>query len=189
MVGETEGYLWPDALSDEQRSQISDSEVIQVYAHRSQVPASLWERLLDGASERIEVLVYAGLFLTEEHGVAGTLCNPTSTGGAMEFGESIKQTAIRETLEETGIEIDVTGLVGIYTNPERRIEYTNNGEVRQEFSIVFHGRPISGQPATSSESSEVEWVEPHRLDQLSMNADVRKRIDQALRDDPEPYLG
>jgi 8-oxo-dGTP pyrophosphatase MutT (NUDIX family) len=107
----------------------------------------------------------------------------------MEFGESIKQTAVRETLEETGIQIEVTGLVGIYTNPGRRIEYTSDGEVRQEFSIVFHGRPVGGSPATSSESSQVEWIEPHRLDQLPMNAEIHKRIDQALSGGPEPYLG
>lgn len=110
-------------------------------------------------------------------------------GGAMEFGESIKQTAVRETLEETGIEIEIVGLVGIYTNPARRIEYTSNGEVRQEFSVVFLGRPIGGEPATSAESSEVHWIKPDELDQFPMNADVRKRIDQALSDDPEPYLG
>src|SRR4051794_35078965 len=57
-------------------------------------------------------------------------------GGAMEPGESITEAAVRETLEETGIRVEVTGLVGIYTNPHHVILYTSNGEVRQEFSIV-----------------------------------------------------
>ncbi|WP_425303066.1 NUDIX hydrolase [Nocardia wallacei] len=39
-------------------------------------------------------------------------------GGAQDFGEYIAETTVRETREETGIEIDVTGIVGIYTDPK-----------------------------------------------------------------------
>jgi ADP-ribose pyrophosphatase YjhB (NUDIX family) len=38
-------------------------------------------------------------------------------GGAQDFGEYIAHTAVRETKEETGVDIEVTGLVGIYSNP------------------------------------------------------------------------
>ena len=76
-------------------------------------------------------------------------------GGAMDFGESIAEAAVRETREETGIECEITGLVGIYTNPRHVIRYTSNDEVRQEFSIVFTARPLAGKPTPSSESSEV----------------------------------
>ena len=38
-------------------------------------------------------------------------------GGGMDLGESITQTAIRETFEETGITCQITGLVGSYTSP------------------------------------------------------------------------
>ncbi len=107
----------------------------------------------------------------------------------MEYGESTRQTAVRETLEETGIEIEIAGLVGIYTNPARRIEYTSDGEVRQEFSVVFFAQLSGGAPAVSSESSEVRWVEPDELDQMPMNAEVRKRIDRARSGNAKPYFG
>ena len=78
-------------------------------------------------------------------------------GGAQEFGEYIAETAVRETREEAGVEIAVTSVVGIYTNPNHVVEYSD-GEVRQQFSICFRGRYLSGQPAPSDESSEVRWV-------------------------------
>ena len=67
-------------------------------------------------------------------------------GGGMDLGESITDTAVRETQEETGITCEITGLVGIYTNPHHVIHYTSNNEVRQEFSIVFTARPV-GAPS------------------------------------------
>ena len=54
-------------------------------------------------------------------------------GGAIDLGESLVQAAVRETREETGIDCEVTGLVGIYTDPRHVILYTSNGEARQEF--------------------------------------------------------
>src|SRR5690348_4226302 len=52
-------------------------------------------------------------------------------GGAQDFGEFIGETVVRETIEETGITVEVTGIVGIYTNPGHVIEYSD-GEVRQQ---------------------------------------------------------
>src|SRR6478736_6418405 len=51
-------------------------------------------------------------------------------GGAMDLGESVGQAAVRETLEETGIKTELTGISGIYSNPRHLIEYTSDGEVR-----------------------------------------------------------
>src|SRR5215813_9411626 len=72
-------------------------------------------------------------------------------GGGMDLGESITDTAVRETQEETGIICEITGLVGIYTNPGHVIRYTSNDEVRQEFSVVFTARPVRGELRSSSE--------------------------------------
>lgn len=115
--------------------------------------------------------------------------NWTIPGGAMEHGESLTETAVREAKEETGYDIEVTGLVGIYTNPNRRIEYTSNGEVRQEFSVVYSGRAIGGEPTLNDEAARVEWVPIGELDALRMTAPIRDRIARYLGDADEPFLG
>ncbi len=110
-------------------------------------------------------------------------------GGAMDLGESLVDTAIRETLEETGITCKVTGLVGIYTDPKHVILYTSDDEARQEFSVVFTARPVSGTLTTSSESRRVEWVDPAAAGKLPMDRSMRMRVDHYLSGRRSPYLG
>jgi ADP-ribose pyrophosphatase YjhB (NUDIX family) len=110
-------------------------------------------------------------------------------GGGMDLGESITDTAIRETEEETGITCEITGLVGIYTSPRHVILYTSDGEVRQEFSIVFTARPVGGELRPSGESSEPQWVSPAAVPSLQMHSSMRQRIQHYLDKRPEPYLG
>lgn len=110
-------------------------------------------------------------------------------GGAMDLGESLPTAAIRETREETGIHVEITGLVGIYTDPRHVILYTSNGEVRQEFSVVFTARPIGGQPTPSSESREVHWITTDALASLAMDRSMRMRIEHYLAGTEQPYLG
>ena len=110
-------------------------------------------------------------------------------GGAIDLGESMVNAAVRETQEETGITCEVTGLVGIYTDPKHVIHYTSNDEVRQEFSIVLTARPITGDPTSSSESSEVHWVAPDAIPQLTMDRSMKLRIEHYLSGDRTPYLG
>jgi 8-oxo-dGTP pyrophosphatase MutT (NUDIX family) len=110
-------------------------------------------------------------------------------GGGMDLGESITDTAVRETQEETGITCAITGLVGIYTNPRHVIRYTNNDEVRQEFSVVFTARPVSGELTPSSESAEPQWVSRDVVSGLRMHPSMRQRIQRYLDQRPQPYLG
>ena len=110
-------------------------------------------------------------------------------GGGMDLGESITGAAVRETQEETGITREITGLIGIYTNPRQVILNTSNGEVRQEFSIVFTARPVAGELRPSSESSEPQWVSPAAIPDLPMHPSMRQRIQHYLDKQPEPYLG
>src|SRR5579863_2735283 len=94
-------------------------------------------------------------------------------GGAGELEESVAQAAVRETLEESGIQCAITGIVGIYSDPKHVILYTSNGEARQEFSIVLTARPLAGRPTPSSESSEVRWVAVSDVHGYTMDRSMR----------------
>src|SRR5699024_9331343 len=80
----------------------------------------------------------ASAIVTDEHGRILLINRRDNTlwalpGGGHEIGETIEQTAVREVKEETGLDVEVTGLSGIYTNPHHVVAFTD-GEVRQQFS-------------------------------------------------------
>lgn len=112
-------------------------------------------------------------------------------GGAIDLGESMVDAAVRETREETGIDCEVTGIVGIYTDPKHVILYTSNGEARQEFSIVVTARPLGGEPTPSSESTEVHWIPCDEVAGYQMDRSMRLRITDYLegRLSSSPHLG
>lgn len=107
-------------------------------------------------------------------------------GGALELGETLTQTVQREVMEETGVAVNVTGLIGVYSDPEHVIEFTD-GEVRQEFSICFRADPTGGDLRTSDESKEVLWVAPADLGALNIHPSIRLRIRNGLEARAEPY--
>ena len=79
-LGVDETYLWPNALSAEQVSSASESEIITIYPHRWAVPRDAWGRLFATAEHDIGVLVYSGLFLSEDVGVRRILAEKAAAG-------------------------------------------------------------------------------------------------------------
>ncbi|MEU5407423.1 NUDIX hydrolase [Nocardia asteroides] len=100
-------------------------------------------------------------------------------GGGLEAGETVSEAVAREVLEETGIEVDVSDMVGVFSNPEHVIAY-DDGEVRQEFSICFRARPTGGMLRTSEESKEVLWVTPAAVESLDVHPSIKLRIEHGL---------
>ncbi|MGW1177239.1 NUDIX hydrolase [Kitasatospora sp. NPDC002543] len=96
-------------------------------------------------------------------------------GGRMDIGESLSGCGIRETREETGIDVEITGIVGTYTDPRHVFAY-DDGEVRQEFSICLLARPLGGELRVSDESHEVRWFTPAETDGLPMVSSIRRRL-------------
>lgn len=109
-------------------------------------------------------------------------------GGKQEVGETPLEAARREVCEETGIDCRVTGIVGVFSNPRNVVEYTSNGEVRQEFSILFTGHPIGGDTTTSTESREVVWMNREDVLDIPMTPAQRRRVRYFLDFAGDPFL-
>jgi 8-oxo-dGTP pyrophosphatase MutT (NUDIX family) len=109
-------------------------------------------------------------------------------GGGHDIGETIGQTAVREVKEETGLDVQVTGLTGIYTNPAHVVAFTD-GEVRQQFSLCFTTTLLGGQLAIDHESTDIAWTDPADIGTVDMHPSMRLRITHYLDQRPKPYLG
>ena len=110
-------------------------------------------------------------------------------GGRVDVGENAVGTAVRETAEEAGVSVRVTGLVGLFTDP-RHVVTAPTGEVRQQFVVLLRGRALRGIPhGDLQETSAAAWVGVAELPELVIEPPVRIWIAHALSGDGRPYLG
>jgi len=77
-------------------------------------------------------------------------------GGGMDPGESAAETCVREVLEETGLEVEVTRLVGVYTSPDMLVEYSDGTKV-QPVTFSFEAEIIGGELGLSNETIDFGW--------------------------------
>lgn len=97
-------------------------------------------------------------------------------GGVMETGETIEDCVRREVKEETGVEVTINRLIGIYSNPSHIIEF-KDGEIRQEFSMCFHctiKEPF--EINVSEESREVKFFNIDEIEELDIHRSQKLRI-------------
>jgi 8-oxo-dGTP pyrophosphatase MutT (NUDIX family) len=88
--------------------------------------------------------------------------------GKMELGETPRQCAVRETLEETGVLTVVTGFLGVYSDPGHIVAYSD-GEIRQEYEVILLGQPVGGEATATDEAIDVAWVAPDDLSALDIH--------------------
>lgn len=105
-------------------------------------------------------------------------------GGVMDIGETLAESAIREVREETGFNVRIDRIVGIYSDPGHVFAY-DDGEVRQEFSICLACTITGGSLSVSSESTAVRFFAFAEISDLQMHESIRRRIQDYLdRDAP-----
>jgi ADP-ribose pyrophosphatase YjhB (NUDIX family) len=91
----------------------------------------------------------------------------TMPGGFVDLGESVEQAAVREAREELEISVELTGLVGVYSNPDDRIV------------LIVHSARTSDLPRTTPEATEILIVDPSDIPWQEL---AFPSTDQALRD-------
>ena len=106
----------------------------------------------------------------------GLWCIP---GGAIDSGESVEEACIREVVEETGLLVRVTKLVGVYSTPHKIIRYADGNEY-QPLNMAMETEIIGGELTTSEETTEVGYFDVNTLDQLNLMGGTIDRIEDAL---------
>jgi 8-oxo-dGTP pyrophosphatase MutT (NUDIX family) len=99
--------------------------------------------------------------------------------GKMELGETPSECAIRETREEPGILVEVTGILGIFSDPGHVVQY-GDGEIRQEYEVILLARPVSGEPSVNEEASDVGWVAPGDLQSFDIHPTKWRQLNHYL---------
>lgn len=121
------------------------------------------------------------------------LCRPRDDGlwslpsGPMEPGESITQTVIREVTETTGLGVKVVNLVGIYSDPEHVVEYSD-GKIGQLLSICFACKPESGATVFGDESYQVGFFSREELRIVEIHPAHMVWINDYLSESQDPFI-
>jgi 8-oxo-dGTP diphosphatase len=74
-------------------------------------------------------------------------------GGFVEVGETLEAAAAREAEEETGLEVEIVRLIGVYSDPDRDPRGHN-------VSVAYLARAQEGEPSGASDAAEASFLDP-----------------------------
>jgi len=90
-------------------------------------------------------------------------------GGVLEVGEPLREAAVREAREETGLIVEPGDLLGVYD----RILHDREQRVQYHYVLVdFLCRPVGGELHAASDAAEVRWYTREELPALNLADDT-----------------
>jgi len=108
-------------------------------------------------------------------------------GGSLERGESVTAAIVREVQEETGLQVEVVRLIGVYSDPTFQVVRYPEGNVVHYVTSFFECRILGGELATCEETLDLRYFDPRDLpeDLVSIH---RIRIQDYLEGSPIPFV-
>ncbi len=82
--------------------------------------------------------------------------------GYVDVGEALTEAARREVREETGLEVEIGPLIGVYDNPKRPVVF-----------IVYAASAVTGEPMAGQEVQEVGYFLPNELPEMAFDHDEK----------------
>jgi len=107
--------------------------------------------------------------------------------GGMDPGESVTETVIREVEEETGLIVNVVGLVGIYSSPDVLVRYAD-GNRFQIVSLCFAAEIMDGELRTTSEAVSVGYFTEEEAAAMEIMANHVERLCDAFSHGDVPFI-
>jgi mutator protein MutT len=94
-------------------------------------------------------------------------------GGAVEVGETLREAAVREAMEETGLTVEVGDLLGVYD----RVLRDADERTRYHYVLIdFLCRRVAGEPCAAGDADEARWFTQNELAALSLPRDTAEVI-------------
>jgi mutator protein MutT len=94
-------------------------------------------------------------------------------GGLLEVGETMRQAAVREALEETGMCVEVGDLLGVY---DRVVRDADERTLYHYVLIDFRCRRIAGEPQAADDATEARWFSRAEIRELALAKDTAEVI-------------
>jgi 8-oxo-dGTP diphosphatase len=94
-------------------------------------------------------------------------------GGVLEVGEMLREAAVREAMEETGLKVEPTDLLGVY---DRVLRDADERTLYHYVLIDFLCRRISGELHASGDADEARWFTRDEIGRLNLAKDTAEVI-------------